>query len=75
MQLISGDQIFFYTDGITEAHNLQGQMYGTERLDQVLSNCGISAQGLLNEVVASVEKFTQDQHAEDDRTMVVVRVK
>ena len=75
VQLIPGDQIFFYTDGITEAHNLQGQMYGTERLDQVLSNCGISAQGLLNEVVASVEKFTQGQHAEDDRTMVVVRVK
>jgi len=75
VQLIHGDQIFFYTDGITEAHNLQGQMYGTERLDQVLSNCGISAQGLLNEVVASVEQFTQGQHAEDDRTMVVVRVK
>ena len=75
VQLIPGDQIFFYTDGITEAHSLQGQMYGTERLDQVLSNCGISAQGLLNEVVASVEKFTHGQHAEDDRTMVVVRVK
>lgn len=75
VQLLPGDQIFFYTDGITEAHNLSGQMYGTDRLDQVLSNCGVSAQGLLNEVDASVEEFTQGQHAEDDRTMVVVRVR
>lgn len=75
VQLISGDQILFYTDGITEAHNLKNQMYGTERLDQVLGTCGISAQGLLNEVIASVDAFTQGQHAEDDRTMVVMRVR
>lgn len=75
VKLLPGDQIFFYTDGITEAHNLSGQMYGTERLDAVLSNCGVSAQGLLDEVDASVQQFTQGQHAEDDRTMVVVRVK
>ena len=75
IQLISGDQLLFYTDGITEAHNLSGQMYGTERLDSVLGNCGVNAQGLLNEVLASVEEFTQGQRAEDDRTMVVMRVR
>lgn len=75
VQLISGDQLLFYTDGITEAHNPPGQMYGTERLDAVLDNCGVSAQGLLNEVLASIEQFTQGEHAEDDRTMVVMRVR
>lgn len=75
VQLMQGDQLIFYTDGITEAHNMQGEMFGTERLDKVLSNCGITAQGLLDEVVARVERFTSGQHAEDDRTMVVLRVR
>lgn len=75
VELMQGDQLIFYTDGITEAHNLQGQMFGTERLDGVLSNCGISAQGLLDEVVGKVNEFTSGQHAEDDRTMVVMRVR
>ncbi len=74
VQLVEGDQIVFYTDGITEAHNLHGQMYGIERLDQVLSNCGISAKGLLEEVLASVSAFTQGRSPEDDRTMVVAKV-
>lgn len=75
VELIQGDQLLFYTDGITEAHNLTGQMYGTERLDAVLNNCGITAQGLLDEVLASVESFTEGRNAEDDRTMVVMKVR
>jgi phosphoserine phosphatase RsbU/P len=75
MQLVEGDQLLFYTDGITEAHSSKGQMYGTERLDQVLSNCAVTAQGLLEEVVASVNSFTSDMHAEDDRTLVVMKVR
>lgn len=75
VQLIPGDQMVFYTDGITEAHNHAGQMFGTDRLDAVLSNCGISAQGLLDDVVSSVNQFTLGQNAEDDRTIVVMKVR
>lgn len=75
VQLVQGDQLIFYTDGITEAHNTNGQMYGTERLDSMLSNCGITAQGLLDDVVANVGKFTSDAPPEDDRTMVVMKVR
>jgi serine phosphatase RsbU (regulator of sigma subunit) len=34
-----GDQIIFYTDGLTEAHNIHGEMFGTDRLDEALENC------------------------------------
>jgi sigma-B regulation protein RsbU (phosphoserine phosphatase) len=75
VELIQGDQLLFYTDGITEAHNHAGEMYGTARLDGVLSNCGITAQGLLDEVISNLDAFTQGRHAEDDRTLVVMKVR
>jgi sigma-B regulation protein RsbU (phosphoserine phosphatase) len=75
VQLVQGDQLIFYTDGITEAHSTKNQMYGTERLDKMLSNCGITAQGLLDDVVANVAEFTSEAPPEDDRTMVVMKVR
>src|SRR5207248_3199353 len=42
-QLQPGDQIIFYTGGITEAHNGKGEMFGTERLDHELENCSLQA--------------------------------
>src|SRR5262249_32680092 len=49
--LQKGDQIVFYTDGITEAHNAAGEMFGTQRLDRELENCTLQAQALLNSVL------------------------
>jgi sigma-B regulation protein RsbU (phosphoserine phosphatase) len=74
LQLIPGDQVVFYTDGITEARSAQGQMFGVNRLDEILSNCGITAQGLLDEVLQAVESFTAGYPIGDDRTMVVAKV-
>ena len=74
VQLQAGDQMIFYTDGITEALNDERELFGTERLDAVLGNCGAAAEELIQIVLDSVEKFTQGRPADDDRTMVVARV-
>jgi sigma-B regulation protein RsbU (phosphoserine phosphatase) len=73
-RLQRGDQIVFYTDGITEAHNPAGEMFGTERLDQVLENCSLQARALLDAVLEAVDQFTNGQPAHDDRTVIVARV-
>ena len=73
-QLQPGDQIVFYTDGITEAHNPDGKMFGTDRLDRVLENCALQASGLLEEVLQAVEKFADGRAVHDDRTVIVARV-
>ena len=73
-QLQPGDQIIFYTDGITEANDPQGRQFGTDRLDQVLENCSIQASGLLDAVLRSVEAFAQGVPPLDDRTLIVARV-
>jgi sigma-B regulation protein RsbU (phosphoserine phosphatase) len=73
-QLQTGDQIIFYTDGITEARNPQGQLFGTERLDLVLENCSLQAQALLDTLIQSVEEFAGGRPADDDRTIIVARL-
>lgn len=69
-----GDQIIFYTDGITEAQNPAGQPFGVARLDAVLEDCRFQADDLLRAVLEAVETFTENQPPDDDRTIVVARV-
>lgn len=73
-QFQPGDQIIFYTDGITEAGNPEGKLFGTDRLDQVLENCSLQASALLDSVLRSVEEFANGRPADDDRTLIVARV-
>jgi sigma-B regulation protein RsbU (phosphoserine phosphatase) len=73
-QLQTGDQIIFYTDGVTEAHNPRDELFGTERLDLALENCTLQAQALLDAVLQSVETFTDGRAPDDDRTLIVARV-
>jgi sigma-B regulation protein RsbU (phosphoserine phosphatase) len=69
-----GDQVIFYTDGITEALNPQGEGFGNDRLDEAISNCFLDAQGLVDTVIAAVARFTEGAPATDDRTMLVAKV-
>jgi phosphoserine phosphatase RsbU/P len=73
-QLQPGDQIIFYTDGVTEARRPDGMMFGTTRLDQALENCALQASALLDAVLQSVEEFANGWPADDDRTLIVARI-
>jgi sigma-B regulation protein RsbU (phosphoserine phosphatase) len=69
-----GDQVVFYTDGITEARNLAGEMFGTERLDEALELCPLFANALLESVLENLEQFTAGRPADDDRTLLVAKI-
>jgi sigma-B regulation protein RsbU (phosphoserine phosphatase) len=73
-QLVPGDQLVLYTDGITEAHNTKGELFGLERMDKVLENCSVGASDLLQAVLAAVDDFTRGQPAHDDRTLLVAKI-
>ena len=62
-ELVPGDQIVFYTDGVTEAENPAGEPFGLKRLDQVLENCAVGAGDLLKEVLRELESFTAGRAA------------
>ena len=69
-----GDRLAFYTDGITEALSVDGQMYGLERLDAILNRCGRDAQALVDDVVDDVRAYTLGEPPADDQTLLGVTV-
>jgi sigma-B regulation protein RsbU (phosphoserine phosphatase) len=73
-QLQFGDELIFYTDGITEARNPAGELFGIHRLDHELENCSLQAKALLDSVLRAVERFGEGRPADDDRTIIVARV-
>ncbi len=70
------DDIFvFFTDGVSEAMNNNGDEFGEERLQQIISQKGqCSADDLLNKITREVKKFAGKAKQHDDITMVVVKV-
>lgn len=75
IDLTPGDQIIFFTDGITEAFDGDGRMYGMDRLDEALENCMLDAAGLIDHVVQHLNTFTAGEPADDDRTIVVAKIR
>lgn len=74
-QLVRGDQVILYTDGITEAFNPEGDLYGTQRLDAVLANCGVDAHALIEGVLGSLDEFSRGLPAADDQTLLILKAK
>jgi serine phosphatase RsbU (regulator of sigma subunit) len=69
-----GDLLVFYTDGVTEAMDADGQPFGVERLRQVLAaDPGASADQAVSAVVDAVMAFTGDAPQSDDIAIFVVR--
>ena len=75
IKLSPGDQIIFYTDGITEAMNPSGELFGLERLDRVLEDCSQDADELISAVVKAVDSFGSGRPPDDDRTILIAKVR
>lgn len=72
-ELLPGDTLALYTDGVTEAFNADGEEFGEQRLIETLDRCReLPPQALLSRLVNEVRKFSpHEQH--DDITLVVAR--
>ena len=69
------DRVLFYTDGITERENSQGEMYELPRLCSILSRSHErSSADLLTSVIQDVEAFAAGQEPQDDQTLLLVSV-
>jgi serine phosphatase RsbU (regulator of sigma subunit) len=73
--LKSGQIIFLSTDGIWEAFNQKGDMFGKERIyDIIRENSSSSADQIINILLASLKNFQQGAQIEDDITLVVIKM-
>jgi serine phosphatase RsbU (regulator of sigma subunit) len=74
--LLPGDRLLLYTDGVTEARSPGGEFFGEERLGDVLRALGpeLSAEEVALGVREAVRSFSCSDDLEDDMTLVVLRV-
>jgi sigma-B regulation protein RsbU (phosphoserine phosphatase) len=64
--------LLFYTDGLTEQFNSEGEMYGLERLCLQLSkDRGDNPKEILDAIVADAERFAGGLPAEDDQALLL----
>jgi two-component system sensor histidine kinase ChiS len=76
VQLNSGDVVILYTDGITEAENINKELYGLKRLAEVVSNnYQHSAAAIKQAVIEDVRQHIGLQKVFDDITLVVLKQK
>ncbi|MHC4812094.1 MAG: PP2C family protein-serine/threonine phosphatase [Planctomycetota bacterium] len=75
-ELAPGDFILLYTDGVTESVNIDGEMFGEDRLKGVLkSSARGSATNILSAVFGAVEFHADKTSNDDDITAVVIKAK
>ncbi len=68
----AGDIVLLFTDGITEATNQEGEMYGQIRLEQALNQyADLPISKLMNNILKEVERFQAEQL--DDMTLIVMK--
>ncbi len=74
--LKNGQIIAIGTDGIWEAFNKKGAMFGKKRFKEIIrQNAAAGADDILNAVYNDINQFTEGQKTEDDITLVIIKVK
>ena len=76
LNLEAGESLVIYSDGVSEANNLQEEEFGMERLVQVVSrNLKTSASGMRDKIESALSNFTKTAAPNDDITLVIVKRK
>lgn len=78
LSLQEGDSLFIYTDGVTEAMNIEGKLYSDPRLAETLSNIATADRTVTNiikEVREDIRVHVKEAEQSDDITMMALKYK
>jgi sigma-B regulation protein RsbU (phosphoserine phosphatase) len=74
VQLASGDLLYLYTDGVTEAFNIHDQLYGEKRLEDYLqTHMAHSIEDIVKESVHDVIEYSSGMPQSDDITLLAIK--
>jgi serine phosphatase RsbU (regulator of sigma subunit) len=70
----TGQILVLTTDGILEAHNKNGEMFGRDRIKEIIRRyANLGAEGIRLAIIDAVAAFRGEAHQEDDITLVVLK--
>lgn len=71
-----GDSVIFFSDGLADAQNPAGEMFGTEQLTELVQqHASLSAGELADLIMAEISEFQNGAEHFDDETLIVLRVR
>lgn len=75
-RLAPGDRLCLFSDGVTEAMDAEGRLFGLDRLRATLAETPADADSaaILGRIIAAVAAFTGDAEQSDDITLMVLTV-
>ena len=66
----------FFSDGILDARNTEGELFGRQRVEQIAADCSDRpADSVVNSLFKAVEEHAAGVDAFDDQTVVAIKVK
>ncbi|HCE67131.1 MAG: stage II sporulation protein E [Geobacteraceae bacterium GWC2_55_20] len=75
IELVSGDVLLLYTDGLTEAFNSEGEMFGNEKVCAHLGSVAhLSAREIIDSIFDAASAFTGSRTFQDDISLVVLKI-
>ena len=75
LDLNKSDRILLFTDGVTDANNINKEFFGVNRLFKVFENDDSSVKDTINNIKKSSDKFTENQEQFDDFTVLLLEYK
>jgi sigma-B regulation protein RsbU (phosphoserine phosphatase) len=74
LQLDQGDALVMFTDGVTEAMNIQNEEFGEERLEDTLDEVALhNCQQIVDAIKADVAAFAGEAEQSDDITVLALK--
>jgi sigma-B regulation protein RsbU (phosphoserine phosphatase) len=69
-----GSSLFLYTDGLTEARNAKGKLFGRESVLKMIADCDATdPKQLVETAIAEVKRFSENTEQSDDLTLLALR--
>jgi sigma-B regulation protein RsbU (phosphoserine phosphatase) len=71
-----GDMFVFFSDGILDARNRAGDMFGRRRVEQIVARCSArDARCVVDSLFHEAAKYAAGVETFDDQTVVAIKVK
>ena len=67
-----GDKLFIYSDGFTEAQDINGTMFGVERIKKIIEDSAKLKYSIFDEIIKQNSEFRGNREQQDDLTLVEI---